>query len=83
MVGSGIPEDRAKLYEEDVRRGGTGMGVNLRDAPGPYTLLVAEVKQVAEGAVEHAAKGETLGGGESDNYYAVSRNVVIRLQSFH
>jgi uncharacterized protein YjbJ (UPF0337 family) len=30
LVGAGIPEDRAKLYEDDIRRGGIVMGVNPR-----------------------------------------------------
>jgi uncharacterized protein YjbJ (UPF0337 family) len=30
LVGAGIPEDRAKLYEEDIRKGGIVMGVNPR-----------------------------------------------------
>jgi hypothetical protein len=30
LIGSGIPEDRAKLYEEGVRNGGVVMGVNPR-----------------------------------------------------
>ena len=32
LVGAGIPEDRAKLYDEDVRNGGIVMGVNPRNA---------------------------------------------------
>jgi len=31
LVGAGIPEDRAKLYEDDIRRGGIVMGVNPRN----------------------------------------------------
>ncbi len=31
LVGAGIPEDRAKLYDEDVRNGGIVMGVNPRN----------------------------------------------------
>jgi uncharacterized protein YjbJ (UPF0337 family) len=30
LVGAGIPEDRAKLYDEDIRKGGIVMGVNPR-----------------------------------------------------
>jgi hypothetical protein len=30
LVGAGIPENRAKLYEEDIRNGGIVMGVNPR-----------------------------------------------------
>jgi uncharacterized protein YjbJ (UPF0337 family) len=30
LVGAGIPEDRAKLYEADIRKGGIVMGVNPR-----------------------------------------------------
>jgi len=30
LIGAGIPEDRAKLYEEDIRKGGIVMGVNPR-----------------------------------------------------
>jgi uncharacterized protein YjbJ (UPF0337 family) len=30
LVGAGIPEDRAKLYDEDIRNGGIVMGVNPR-----------------------------------------------------
>ncbi|MBS1812598.1 MAG: hypothetical protein JST84_30810 [Acidobacteria bacterium] len=30
LVGAGIPEDRAKLYDEDVRNGGIVMGVSPR-----------------------------------------------------
>jgi uncharacterized protein YjbJ (UPF0337 family) len=30
LVGAGIPEDRAKLYEDDIRKGGIVMGVNPR-----------------------------------------------------
>ena len=31
LVGAGIPEDRAKLYDEDIRKGGIVMGVNPRN----------------------------------------------------
>jgi uncharacterized protein YjbJ (UPF0337 family) len=31
LVGAGIPEDRAKLYEDDIRKGGIVMGVNPRN----------------------------------------------------
>ncbi len=31
LVGVGIPEDRAKLYDEDIRKGGIVMGVNPRN----------------------------------------------------
>ena len=31
LVGAGIPEDRAKLYEEDIKKGGIVMGVNPRN----------------------------------------------------
>jgi uncharacterized protein YjbJ (UPF0337 family) len=31
LVGAGIPEDRAKLYDEDIRNGGIVMGVNPRN----------------------------------------------------
>lgn len=31
MIGAGIPEDRAKLYDEDIRNGGIVMGVNPRN----------------------------------------------------
>jgi uncharacterized protein YjbJ (UPF0337 family) len=30
LVGAGIPEDRAKIYDEDIRSGGIVMGVNPR-----------------------------------------------------
>jgi hypothetical protein len=30
LIGAGIPEDRAKLYDEGVRNGGIVMGVNPR-----------------------------------------------------
>lgn len=30
LIGSGIPEDRAKLYESDIKNGGIVMGVNPR-----------------------------------------------------
>jgi hypothetical protein len=30
LVGAGIPEDRAKLYEQDIKNGGIVMGVNPR-----------------------------------------------------
>jgi uncharacterized protein YjbJ (UPF0337 family) len=30
LVGAGIPEDRAKLYEADIKKGGIVMGVNPR-----------------------------------------------------
>ena len=30
LVGAGIPEERAKLYDEDIRNGGIVMGVNPR-----------------------------------------------------
>jgi len=30
LVGAGIPEDRAKLYEKDIKSGGIVMGVNPR-----------------------------------------------------
>ena len=32
LVGWGIPEDRAKLYEEGIKNGGTVLGVTPRDA---------------------------------------------------
>ncbi|HZS06340.1 MAG TPA: CsbD family protein [Blastocatellia bacterium] len=32
LVGAGIPEDRAKLYDQDIRNGGIVMGVNPRTA---------------------------------------------------
>jgi len=31
LVGAGIPEDRAKLYEDDIRQGGIVIGVNPRN----------------------------------------------------
>jgi uncharacterized protein YjbJ (UPF0337 family) len=31
LVGAGIPEDRVKLYDEDIRNGGIVMGVNPRN----------------------------------------------------
>jgi uncharacterized protein YjbJ (UPF0337 family) len=31
LVGAGIPEDRAKIYDEDIRKGGIVMGVNPRN----------------------------------------------------
>ncbi|MBC7911158.1 MAG: hypothetical protein H7Y30_11690 [Pyrinomonadaceae bacterium] len=30
LIGAGIPEDRAKIYDEEVRKGGIVMGVNPR-----------------------------------------------------
>lgn len=37
LVGAGIPEDRAKLYEKDLKEGGIVMGVNPRtDADAEY-----------------------------------------------
>ena len=30
LVGAGIPEDRAKVYEDDVKNGGTMLGVHPR-----------------------------------------------------
>lgn len=30
LIGAGIPEDRAKLYDQDIRNGGIVMGVNPR-----------------------------------------------------
>ena len=31
MVGAGIPEDRARAYEEGVRKGGVVLGTRARD----------------------------------------------------
>jgi uncharacterized protein YjbJ (UPF0337 family) len=31
LVGAGIPEDRARIYDEDIRNGGIVMGVNPRN----------------------------------------------------
>ena len=32
LVGAGIPEDRAKVYETDLKHGGIVLGVKPRDA---------------------------------------------------
>jgi hypothetical protein len=38
LVGAGIPEDRAKLYEKDIKSGGIVMGVKPRNADDAATL---------------------------------------------
>jgi uncharacterized protein YjbJ (UPF0337 family) len=38
LVGAGIPEDRAKLYEDDIRKGGIVMGVNPRSEADAHYL---------------------------------------------